>query len=576
MCSIEGTTDKTVDIQKYTAFNKSRGPDGTDYFSDGWISLGHNYLAISPNPDNKTQPFVTPKGNVLLFNGEIYGLPEGTFDTEWLANYLDENGIGGLKYDVNGMWAIAWYEPEKNRLTLCRDHFGVKPLYYSHRGDSFYFSSTMRPLLATIEEKVEDDFGTRVWFHNDRFSSGSRTMWKDIGRVIPGGIIEYDLKLRRITARDTLWGNNGDRFNLKPNHLWDEEEMEEIFIEAFNEVAYAPGIKKTISLSGGLDSTLIASLTKHQDNLSASCVKWLGDAKVNDNDGTGWMDESDYMLEYDLAVKTAKQYNLPVNTIKIKEKDAHKYNDEIQFALSGQPHWDRNRTNPRYMNIMNAAKAGNRIYMCGDGADELLTGYNGHFSITENKAMIHGPNMIERFAKDSSKWRMIKTEFPTHLLSIDPINNYLFIRGLNELDSFCTVADSFTGAFGMESRMPFLHQKLAKYLLKIPGAIKIDVPIKVACKQFKKRISRQKHKWFLSGHYKRLIRLDMGHHIPNHVKNKDKKVGFAHPWDSRGFDRNKVIGEADWEIQKEQVKYFDMNVDFKPKLKDNVKQFESQ
>ena len=51
-------------------------------------------------------------------------------------------------------------------------------------------------------------------------------------------------------------------------------------------------------------------------------------------------------------------------------------------------------------------------------------------------------------------------------ISIDPVNNYLFLRGLNELDSFCTVADSFTGAFGMESRMPFLHQEL-KVSIKI-------------------------------------------------------------------------------------------------------------
>ena len=85
MCSIEGTTDKSVDIKKFTRYNKSRGPDATHYWSDHWVQFGHNYLQISPNPERKTQPFVTPKGNVLLFNGEIYGLPEGTFDTEWLG-----------------------------------------------------------------------------------------------------------------------------------------------------------------------------------------------------------------------------------------------------------------------------------------------------------------------------------------------------------------------------------------------------------------------------------------------------------------------------------------------------------
>ena len=114
-----------------------------------------------------------------------------------------------------------------------------------------------------------------------------------------------------------------------------------------------------------------------------------------------------------------------------------------------------------------------------------------------------------------------------HLFGLDPINNYLFTRALFELDSFCTVADSFTGAFGMESRMPFLHQELGKYLLKIPGAIKLDVPVKTACKRFKTREKRKEHKWWWMGHYKKLIREDMKKHIPAHIRNKEKKVGFA-------------------------------------------------
>ena len=52
MCSIEGTTDKSVNIKKFTDFNKNRGPDGTNHFKDDWIQLGHNYLAISPNKES--------------------------------------------------------------------------------------------------------------------------------------------------------------------------------------------------------------------------------------------------------------------------------------------------------------------------------------------------------------------------------------------------------------------------------------------------------------------------------------------------------------------------------------------
>ncbi len=573
MCSIEGTTNQLVDIKKFTRYNKSRGPDATHYWSDHWVQFGHNYLQISPNPERKTQPFVTPKGNVLLFNGEIYGLPEGTFDTEWLGNYLDEYGIGGLKYNVNGMWAIAWYEPNKQRVTLCRDHFGVKPLYWMQAGDDLYFSSTPRPLLAEIDNPTIDTFAKVVWDEGSRFSFGRRTIWNGINRCIPGDIVEYDLKNKRVSGTDTLWGNDSKRFNLHPNHLWDEEEMEELFIKAFNEVCHAPGIKKTISLSGGLDSTLIASLAKKQDNLSVSMVKYIGQPK--NTDPGDWSNEADYFNEHELAMKTANMFNLPSHTIEIDEKLSTKHNDEVQWALTNIPHWDRNRTNPRYLNVMNASKNKNRIYICGDGADELLTGYNGHFNIADNKCYQTKEAIMHR-AEKRMKYRVVRNEFPIHLFGLDPINNYLFTRALFELDSFCTVADSFTGAFGMESRMPFLHQELGKYLLKIPGAIKLDVPVKTACKRFKTREKRKEHKWWWMGHYKKLIREDMKKHIPAHIRNKEKKVGFAHPWNSRDHKLNNVIGDEDYLICVDQAKYLDKNVDFKPKLKDNVKQFETQ
>ena len=85
-----------------------------------------------------------------------------------------------------------------------------------------------------------------------------------------------------------------------------------------------------------------------------------------------------------MAMQTAKELNIPFHTTKVNYKDQHKYNEEAQFALSGIPHWDRNRTNPRYLNIKNAAANGNKIYIIGDGADELLTGYNGHFRLCEH------------------------------------------------------------------------------------------------------------------------------------------------------------------------------------------------
>ena len=72
MCSIEGTTNPEFDIELFAQANKCRGPDSTGYFKDSKVRFAHNLLAISPNPDRKSQPFVTERGNVLVYNGEIW------------------------------------------------------------------------------------------------------------------------------------------------------------------------------------------------------------------------------------------------------------------------------------------------------------------------------------------------------------------------------------------------------------------------------------------------------------------------------------------------------------------------
>ena len=75
MCSIEGFTGpQPFTIEDYTKFNKDRGPDATNHWDDGIVHLGHNLLAIAPQPTNKSQPFETDKGNVMciLYHFQCY------------------------------------------------------------------------------------------------------------------------------------------------------------------------------------------------------------------------------------------------------------------------------------------------------------------------------------------------------------------------------------------------------------------------------------------------------------------------------------------------------------------------
>ena len=429
MCSIEGTTSPDFDIKLFAQANKCRGPDGSGYFKDGRVSFAHNLLAISPNPNHKQQPYVTDKGNVLVYNGEIFGLDHNKWDVEWLANFIEEHGVKGLSENVHGMWAFSWYEPSKNKITLCRDHFGIKPLYYSFFNDFLYFSSTQTPLISLrFEEKKEHVRRMysycrkfhHIYTSSDGFNPGMNTLLADVYKVMPGQILEIDVGTNKTIATDNLWNSS---FDLKPNYLWDRDELEEIAIQSISEVCQAPNIKKTISLSGGLDSSLIASIARNKDYISASSVHWE-DVNIESKDPSRHM-----MDELEMSKETTKWLGMDhyVTQIPYNNNWVH---DEVYNSMFGMPSWDIQRLLPRFYNITQAAKNKNKIYFSGDCADEILTGYNGDFKIhsQEVKSRSELLNLIgyssnKKPREEDIGYRTIREVLPKTIFKDDLINN---------------------------------------------------------------------------------------------------------------------------------------------------------
>ena len=554
MCSIEGTTNPEFDIELFAQANKCRGPDSTGYFSDNHVRFAHNLLAISPNPHHKQQPYVTDKGNVLVYNGEIFGLRNDVWDVEWLANYIEENGVKGLSENVNGMWAFSWYEPSKNKITLCRDHFGVKPLYYTHYNDFLYFSSTSTPLIALRwdpDRSIPFAYNKRfhdVYTHSDGFNPGSETLLNKVLKLVPGQIVEIDTRNNKVLRKDNLWNSS---YDLKPNYLWDKFQLDDIAKQCISEVCDAPNIKKTISLSGGLDSSLIASIARDKDSISASSVHWQ-DVNISERDPSRHM-----MDELEISKKTTKWLGMDhyVSEIPYGNEWVH---DEVYTAMFGVPSWDIQRLLPRFYNITQAAKNNNKIYLSGDCADELLTGYNGDFKIHSHgvKQVIDLLRLIghrtdyEPETKDVA-WRNLSEILPANIFKDDLINNRQMVNLLFHSDGFCTVLDHMCGYYGMESRVPFLHQRLAKYLLRIPGQQKLAIDFN---REWKDNKERKDYLWFMMGHYKGILRDHMKHHYIDEVINRMRKTGFSNPWDARDNEKNKEMRQEQYEIQKGKVK----------------------
>tara|TARA_R100000231_G_C5232392_1_gene137100 strand:- start:152 stop:556 length:405 start_codon:yes stop_codon:yes gene_type:complete len=122
------------------------------------------------------------------------------------------------------------------------------------------------------------------------------------------------------------------------------------------------------------------------------------------------------------------------------------------------------------------------------------------------------------------------------------------------------------GYYGMESRVPFLHQRLAKYLLKIPGQQKLAIDFNGPIKDNK---DRKDYLWFMMGHYKGILRDHMGHHYTNKVRTRMRKTGFSNPWDARDKEKNKQMRQEQYRIQKDKVRQ--EIVDIKDNIMYNLK-----
>lgn len=175
MCGIagiikfNGSSISTNEIDELTDSLAHRGPDGrgTWFNQNKNIALGHRRLSILDLSDAGHQPMISKDGFLtLVLNGEIFNFIEiknelkdkgHTFishtDTEVVLTAYKQWGLKMLD-KFNGMWAMAIYNSKTHCLTLSRDRFGVKPLYYFYDENELIFASEVKSLHKHLISKV--------------------------------------------------------------------------------------------------------------------------------------------------------------------------------------------------------------------------------------------------------------------------------------------------------------------------------------------------------------------------------------------------------------------------------------
>ena len=491
-------TNSDKDIKAMLYRQKHRGPDAQHFWSDGNISMGHALLDISG--ETQLQPYKTKRGNILVFNGEMYDTTNPN-DTVFLANGIDTYGTKFIEH-TNWHGSLVHYNPKEQTLMIARDHFGAKPCWVYTKGGEITVSTSLRSFINK-ERNHELDWE----FEFNPLWCGRKTPWKHIKKVAPGEVIIVDLKKRKLTYKN-LW----NYFKIKSKKL-NNEVLREKLVNSIQRIAFNRQ-KTALFLSGGLDSTFALAAVK--DMGLDLTVYICGYEKVLGDHITHRM----FVTEADMAIKTCKEWGVPYKVVQLNKDEVANLSREW-IGYTHFPWVDRNRQAPRYKLCQAAAADGCKVVLTGDSADEYFTGYYHH----EKRFLKGYDEETVRRAKKAS-W------FPDTVFSkTDMFNNGLFYDLLHTSEQNILATDQTCGMFGLESRPVYLGQNFARWIYQINGDTKFI-----------------QHKEYRSGSYKYILREVLGDMLPAHVRNRKTKVGWSSPWDN-----NHPPSEKRW--RKEDLSY---------------------
>ena len=479
MCGIYGITDKNPEfIKQYIEICKHRGPDGSDIWTSDHVTLGHNLLSIMAEPNKSQQPWETPKGNRLVYNGEIFNYNELVkkyknftsstgCDTELLAWGLDEHGINFIN-EIDSMHGFAYYDLQGNTITLSRDHAGIKPLYYAEIDKGLVFASELKGMLDIVPNARTLDNLACSMMTRTGTNPLRNTMFTNIKKVLPGETMVYDLKTRTL--------NCAQRIYIKPNADKDysKNELKEMFAQTVRQCAIGQR-KIGVFLSGGLDSSVVAyELQQLTNSVNTFTNRITPEVKRADED---------FNSDSKIAKRFASEQNFNHHDVVISPSEyLSAWQDSVWYME--QPNY--NPSNPMYC-YTNKYLADNDIVvtLAGDMGDELLGGYPKY------KNLYHSEDKPNSWRELLQLW-LERVKKGSYVLTGQPINDETLLDELEEcysdelwnpsdptasymaLDCVAQVPESFFArndyygmAYGMEGRFPLASKKFMQYCLNI-------------------------------------------------------------------------------------------------------------
>lgn len=519
ICGFTGISDKTS-IKRMADSIIHRGPDEDGFYFDGKINLGIRRLSIIDLKTGKQPVHNEDKSIWTVFNGEIYNFQElrvdlekkghlfytDHSDTEVIVHMYEEYGDDFVNR-LNGMFAIAIWDKNEERLILIRDRMGVKPLFYTNINGTLIFGSEIKSILSHPDYVRDINYDAVYHYFTFKNIPAPLTAFKGIYSLLPGEMLIFS---NGKIASKKWW-----KIQFNENENYDEEFVKEkilSLLEDSTRLRMISDVPFGAYLSGGVDSSsVLALMTRFTDKpVKTFSLGYEGELKNKEADMYYARKVSDiYKTEHYEYIMSHRELI-----------------DEVENVIAAfdQPF---SGTISTYF-LSKLIKQHVKVALSGDGADELFGSYLSHRAA---QPMYHFNRLYERIKTDSltddeknlfafcdikflkdlynkSEGDEVKWRYNLYLFSDAEKGNLLsdkFKSMLNNTSTFALVKRNFEGltaknplnrilemewntqlpdqvlafvdflsmAHSVEIRSPFLDYRLVEFAASIPANMKI-------------------------------------------------------------------------------------------------------
>ena len=572
MCGIAGCVVSSPEVVRrewlssMAATLRHRGPDGSGFLQwstgepavgrdpdlpPGQVGLVHQRLAILDLSENGWQPMRSHDGRQhIVYNGEIYNYVElreqlrlaghefrSSGDSEVLLAALSEWGTDALTRLV-GMFAFAALDVERRTLTLARDAFGIKPLYYATWPGGLAFASEVKALLELPNVSRRGSArAVQDYLRSGSLAVDSQTFFADVRQLPPGhsAVISLDAPDR---VRPTRFWSLPSVRDIDVPFAEAADQLRSLFVDSIR-LHLRSDVPVGTALSGGIDSSAIVAAVRAVggDDIDIRTFSYIAD-------DPGLTEERWVDLQAGAAGAKAEKVCPPVGDL-VRDLDR-------LIRVQDEP-FGSTSIYAQYRVFGMAAEAGVKVMLDGQGADEMLAGYQPYVparvatllrrgrpagalrlahhasrnpgsaslaTIAGKGAMSLLPASAARAARArfgsgndaqgwlDAQWFEARGCQPVELKADASLSAALLRDfGRDSLPGLLRYEDRNSMTFSIESRVPFLTPQLADFVFRLPESYLLG----------------------RDGTSKSVFRAAMRGLVPDQILDRRDKIGFATP-----------------------------------------------